>query len=305
MTGMKRIGAFLEIVKALNKEDIWFLNLKGPLLSQRIYNDPIYRFFRDFDILVKPEDVNRTIQILQKNGYQFPEFEWPKDEKKQQIALHFINQIAMVHQQSGVMLEVHWKLFSTEITYPQTIERLFNENLETAEFGGLTMNRLSLEFELFYLVVHGGVHAWFRLKWLVDIHEILHRKTIDWEKFHLIISKSNAQKLVVICNKMLQEYFPDGSQIPGASSASDSLAKVALEQCRKPEGDPEASWANTIRLISYRMKLFPSFRYKVDVSKILTFCKTDLKYDWLPPYKFVYYLFRPFGYFLRGIGILR
>jgi hypothetical protein len=303
--GMQQIGFFLEITNLLRGHGIEFINLKGPLLSEHIYGDPTYRTSRDFDILVEPNQVNQTLQFLKNEGFHYPDFEWPKSKKKQKIVLHFLNQIEMVHEESGVMIEIHWKLFSTRITDQKKLERLIPENIETVEFGGTELNRFSKEFELFYLIVHGGIHAWFRLKWLVDIHEILDRKTFNWEKFHRIISDCNAQKLVPICNVMLLEYFPEGNRIPDATPVPKNLANIALEQCRQPEGDPHITRANTSKLLFYRMNLFPSIQYKADVSKVITFCKTDLKYDWLPPFKPVYYLFRPIGYLLRGFGIMR
>lgn len=303
LLGMRRIASFLKTTKILNKENIWFLNLKGPLLSQRIYGDPTYRAFRDFDILVRTEDVNRTIQLLKSHGYQSPGFEWPNTKKKQEITLHFINQLEMIHPETGVMFEVHWKLFSTRIAKPDTVERLFRENIESVEFGGETLNQLSPEFELFYLIVHGGNHAWFRLKWLMDIHEILGRKEINWKKFNQIISACNAHRLTDICNTMLEQYFPDGKRLPQTKNNSHNLGSFAVEQCKQPEGDPHISRMNTARLTLYRWKLFPHWQHKLDVTKVITFCKTDLKYGWLPPYRFVFYLFRPVGYMLRSVGI--
>lgn len=302
---MHRIGDFLQLAKVLDDENIWFLNLKGPLLSQRIYDDPTYRSFRDFDILVRPEDVNRAIQILQKHGYQSPGFAWPESQKKQKITLHFINQVEMIHPETGVLFEVHWKLFSTKIANPKTVHELIQRNIEPVEFGGQTLNRLSLEFELFYLIVHGGNHAWFRLKWLVDIHEILNRKEIDWERFNRIVSKFNSQRLVDICNALLNEYFPEGKRLQAQKTGDHDLGSFAIEQCRQPEGDPHISRINTARLTLYRWKLFPHRQHKLDVAKVITFCKTDLKYNWLPPYRFVYYLFRPIGYVLRSVGVMK
>lgn len=305
MLGMQQVGSFLEVAKVLKSRGIEFINLKGPLLSQRIYDDPLYRYSRDFDILIKPKQVNKTLQILKEEGFHYPDYEWPESKKKQDIVLHFLNQIEMIHEESGVMIEIHWKLFATRITNQHTLDRLIQENIEKVEFGGVELNRFSKEFELFYLIGHGGIHAWFRLKWLVDIHELLERKTFNWEKFHRIISACNAQKLVPICNVMLLEYFPEGNRIPDATAVPKKLANIALEQCRQPEGDPHISRANTTKLVFYRFKLFPTFQYKTDVSKVITFCKTDLKYDWLPPYKPLYYLFRPIGYALRATGVIQ
>jgi hypothetical protein len=302
---MQRIGNFLEVAKKLQGEGIEFINLKGPLLSQRIYGDPTYRYSRDFDILVEPSQVDQTIGLLQKLGFGFPEFEWPESPGRQQITLHFINQVEMINPQTGVMIEVHWKLFSARIAEPKVIDELLREHTELTEFGGVSLKQLSGAFELFYLVVHGGIHAWFRLKWLVDIHEILTRNRPDMKIFCQIVQQCNAQKLVDICNAVLHEFYPDDPVLPGDDGSSRSLGRIAIEQCKHPSGDPHRTRRNTLKLLIYRARLFPYWRYKVDVSKVMTFCKTDLKYPWLPASKPVYYLFRPVGYLLRLARIIR
>ncbi len=301
---MQRIGSFLEVAKILDEENIWFVNLKGPLLSERIYGDPTYRSFRDFDILVKPKDLNRVLYLLGEHGYAFRKFKWPQSSKRQRIARYFLNQIEMFNSETGITLEIHWKLFSARITEEKTMRRLIRDNVEQVDFGGHELNVFSAEFELFYLVVHGSIHAWFRLKWLVDIHEYLHRITVDWETFNRMVSNTKAQKPVDICNIMLGKYFPDEKRLPMAGTNAGELASIALEQSRQPEGDPHKTRQNTLKLLRYRMKLFPSRRYKMDVMHVITFNKMDLKYKWLPPYKYAYYLFRPFGWLLRGLKIL-
>jgi hypothetical protein len=185
------------------------------------------------------------------------------------------------------------------------IHTLMHEHTETIHFGGVLLRQLSDEFELFYLVVHGGIHAWFRLKWLVDIHEILTRRRPDMEVFQQIVEKCSAQKLVDICNTVLHEYYPDDPVLPGTGGSSHSLGHIAVEQCKHPSGDPHRTRWNTLKLLIYRARLFPYLRYKADVSKVITFCKTDLKYDWLPASKAVYYAFRPFGYVLRLMRIIQ
>lgn len=108
-----------------------------------------------------------------------------------------------------------------------------------------------------------------------------------------------------ICNDVLREYFREGKHLPESKTKNLNLGSFAIEQCKQPEGDPHISRLNTFRLTMYRWKLFPHWQHKLDVTKVITFCKTDLKYGWLPPYRFVYYLFRPIGYLLRGLGVLK
>jgi hypothetical protein len=58
---LNQLSKFLEIADAFIKKDIWFLPLKGPMLSYRIYGDATCRISRDFDFLIKQKDVETTI----------------------------------------------------------------------------------------------------------------------------------------------------------------------------------------------------------------------------------------------------
>jgi hypothetical protein len=49
------LAEFLSITDHLTKEDIWFMPLKGPLLSYRIYEDATCRRYRDFDFWLNPK----------------------------------------------------------------------------------------------------------------------------------------------------------------------------------------------------------------------------------------------------------
>jgi hypothetical protein len=54
-------------------------------------------------------------------------------------------------------------------------------NLSQLSFAGRTFTVLNPELDLLYLVIHGGLHGFFRLKWLVDI-KIFWRKLLLTKK---------------------------------------------------------------------------------------------------------------------------
>lgn len=59
-----------EIVAAFNDEGVRVLVLKGPALGRRVYPDPALRPSRDLDLLVMPDDMVKSREILEDLGYR-------------------------------------------------------------------------------------------------------------------------------------------------------------------------------------------------------------------------------------------
>ena len=65
---LNKLSKFITIVDVFFKHNIWFLPLKGPALSYRIYGDATCRISRDFDFLIRKENLYDVIEILQGLG---------------------------------------------------------------------------------------------------------------------------------------------------------------------------------------------------------------------------------------------
>ena len=77
------------------------------------------------------------------------------------------------------MLEIHWRLDARPSKEPT-----FNELWERKRVSPITSYPVYFlgEEDLFlYLVSHGARHGWFRLRWLLDIDQMV-RKGFDLEK---------------------------------------------------------------------------------------------------------------------------
>lgn len=302
---LNKISLLIELSKRLNEENIWFLVLKGPLLSERIYGDPTTRLWKDFDLLTKPALVGPFVSVLLEMGFQHAKVDWPKSEKRQQMILHFGKNLELYNPTTGISVEVHWKLFDDRLTDYATMWKLIDNNTEETTFSGETFKRLSLEFELLYLIIHGSIHAWFRLKWLVDIKDFLEKQKINEDKFLSLCGKLNAFRFVCIYNYVMNIYFPSVKSLPmNKQTNCKKLGVVALEDIRKEVVHPTYTFSETIRAIRYKMALSPSLRYKLDVLRLVTFGKPDLQFSWIPDHPFFFYLFRPFGLIIRKVGKL-
>lgn len=178
--------------------------------------------------------------------------------------------------------------------------KLIEDHTEETSFSGKTMKRLSIEFELLYLVVHGSIHAWFRLKWLTDIRDLLQSHSMDEGKFLLLTKELNASKFVCIYNYVLTVYFPSSKQLPLYKQTDcKKLSEYALREICKDTVKPKYNFQETVQAIRYKMALSSNIRYKLDVLRLVTFGKPDLQFNWIPDHPLFFYLFRPFGLLIR------
>src|SRR5690554_6031113 len=108
ISSLNLLAEFLSVADYFKSNDIWFLPLKGPLLSYRIYGDVTCRIYRDFDLLVKPEDAPKAISLLCKLGYYHEPYRWSNDQKKRLKILRRVNQLTLYHPDKYHAIEVHW-----------------------------------------------------------------------------------------------------------------------------------------------------------------------------------------------------
>lgn len=260
---LRQVALFLEITTALNNAEIWFVAYKGPLLSYRIYNDATCRRCKDFDFLVQPDEVSKTIDVLCKIGFVPRSFHWPVSKFKEKKLLFFINQYTLDHLSDDISIEIHWSLLKFPAIRQKKMSAIIHENIQQTVFEGQNFNQFTLEFELLHLVIHGGLHTWSRLKWLIDIHEIINRFPVDKKKFEILVKQFDAKRLVGLCNAMLSHYFPGTASLPIDSPAPKWFIKYSLHQIGRTTDTPVylPKDSNTYRW--FHILAFPRWRYRL------------------------------------------
>jgi len=61
-----------KIMPVLNELSAPYAIIKGPALSQTLYNDPNVREYNDLDILISRDSIGKMKEILKRNGFQIP-----------------------------------------------------------------------------------------------------------------------------------------------------------------------------------------------------------------------------------------
>lgn len=205
-SGMYQINHIKQVAKLLeifNKEQIKVVALKG-LIVREFYPYPEQRTMGDADIIVKPEDLDKVIDILKRIGYT-------ASSKK---CTHHIEFEHKYH----LDIEVHWTLgngnFFDSIN---SIEDNIWETCIPLNIGGSNALSLSLEDMTLHLITHMVNHikdAGFGIRQLCDLVVLVEKQghLIDWRLFNKKVKECNIIKFTSvifnICNKLFDMEIP-------------------------------------------------------------------------------------------------
>jgi hypothetical protein len=159
------------------------LFLKGLVVAEQYYDDPGLRSAVDVDLWVEPAGIDAVSQWLIAMGYRA---DWGLQGFNHKQIKHLKrvgHEICFTATKPNLpkLIELHTRIDSpySKFVYHPTQEKKTFSNLN---IGGMNFSVMNHEDQFLYLCVHGTAHAWFRLKWLCDLTQLMHRLTLDWER---------------------------------------------------------------------------------------------------------------------------
>ena len=170
----------------LRKAGIPFIVLKGGSLLGVLYPDFGMRPLNDVDVLVKREDLDRILGLLQGNGWVIPPELSVNYWKERYFHLYIRTDDAI-----SAMFELHWNL-EKKFRHSIELEELWERSVKY-QSEGESLNRLSNEDLILHLLVHLAHHYFSpRLIWVNDIQEMTTRSSLDWDR---ILARAERWKL--------------------------------------------------------------------------------------------------------------
>lgn len=297
---LDKLVKFQQVTGVLQAAGIPFIPMKGFLLSQRIYRDPTYRITGDFDLFVEPDQVSSSVKALIANGFYPLKYDWPLSALREKMLLRIMNQYLLFNDKLNILVEIHWRLFPNHIIEEKTFRRIINENLTEVSMAGQSYRQFNNEFELLYLIIHGGLHAWRRLKWLVDVHEMLNRFPLDEARFLDLTHKLKAGRMVTLCNALLEEYFPGSKRMPCKKKVNTFHLKQSRHYLSREEDQPGGSLLDIWQRARFKITAFPGLRYKLSAFRFSTFTQKEVNENWFPPYPLLVILQRLWNKVFKG-----
>lgn len=296
---LQHVRIFMEVTELLRQNGISFISLKGPLLSNRIYNDPTIRISHDIDLLIDAEMIGRAIQILFNNGYQFStDVFWPETKSHQKIYVNNVHHLSFFNTSTKSCVEIHWVLMYELPVSPQRQKEIISENIKEIEFSGKIFSVLGAEMELIYLIIHGARHEWQRLKWLIDIKDYPLDK-IDIQKFNFLASNFKLYRIIGQVDLLLKQYLNCSFVLNKNFKTPQYMVNVAIKSIES-EFANDTSTEYLIKRLGYLWLLFPGIRYKQYVISSYFLRVSDLS-EIQSSRTIVYYLYRPYSFIKRRI----
>ncbi|MDL4838970.1 nucleotidyltransferase domain-containing protein [Aquibacillus rhizosphaerae] len=188
------------ICRVFNENNIRLLVLKGPVLANFLYGDVSKRTSKDLDILIPINDLEKVEEMLYSLGYHL-------DRNLPMILNNWkkkIHHLSFIHPKKCIQVEVHIRL-SSEMGKVPDFGVLWNRK-QTSDLAGNPIYFLGNEDLFYYLVSHGARHAWFRLRWLVDIDRVI-SKEFDFNYLLETSKKYGAMKINGQTLLLLTEFF--------------------------------------------------------------------------------------------------
>jgi hypothetical protein len=164
-----------QVVAALSAAGIETIPLKGAYLAPVVYGDPAVRASVDFDLLVRPADVEASYHVAARLGYRSSNPTVPLQ------MLHF--HIPPMLKEGWPILEIHHHLAKDDVR-AACMQEIWERDQE-AMVEGIRCRMMAPEDLLLHLCHHCALQHSFTggLRPLVDIAEVIkhHKRTIQWD----------------------------------------------------------------------------------------------------------------------------
>ena len=225
---LKLSGELARLARLFDENRIPWLSIKGPALSVQLYGDVAARQSGDLDILVKEEDLNKAVSLLESIGYH--QINNLKLKQRNSYRKHHKDYLFRNDDQS-TLIELHWKLSHDWLT-PDDITSLLWNNTDKILIAGEQIPIPDKTYHLIYLYEHGIRHTWYRLAWLWDI-ACAEKARFGGKINHLVFSKE-MRYCFITTNNLCRDIFgvESSEQLDNYSKSKikflDRLAKKSL-----------------------------------------------------------------------------
>ncbi len=196
--------------KNLEEHHFPYIAIKGPTLAQTLYGNISMRQFSDIDLLVKEEKLYEISELILSLDYT-PVLPLTLLKRKKFLALD--NDFSFRHNETGALLELHWKLFPIRHKMPLDFTLLYRD-AQPVMLQNREINALSAEHNLLYLSLHGAKHIFERYEWVYDLHMLISKTPeMDLEQIYLQAKSEQIETPFLLGLFLSQTLF--GTVLPG------------------------------------------------------------------------------------------
>jgi hypothetical protein len=239
---LRLAGELLRLMDALSSAGVEALAYKGPALAMRAYGDLSLRSFVDLDLLVRPDDIPRSLAVLADAGYASALRLSPAQER---WFRRVDGDYPLVHPGTDTVVELHARVSSLRFGMPVDTDALMRRS-QTVAVGGGEVRTPGDDDLLLVLFVHGAKHRWKRLEWLAAVAALLRAGRGDVATVLARAAELRARRTALLglhlAHTLLGAPVDDGVKREIAADAEiASLAAEVAERMFGPEGETEGA----------------------------------------------------------------
>lgn len=213
------------LLKAFKNEGIETIVLKGAALTVLYYKDLGLRHMSDFDLMIAPPDVQKSLIILQNHGYILnrPTYTWESfDDGTLFSRLHGIG---FKHRNSKQELDLHWHLLE-ENCDPDDDLNLW-QHIQPININNFSTNTLDATDHLMHICVHGlRWNSLVPIRWVVDAKIIIDQNEIEWKR---LIEEAKKRE-VILPVLYAFNYLLDEFSVPIPEEVLSKLSTLKLNK---------------------------------------------------------------------------
>ena len=198
MLNMVALKETLVVLKVLYENGISVIPLKGTFASDSLLNDLGVYPSGDIDVLVSPEDLSKTKDILSsKYGYSLVDRISESDLLKNHYHLILVKQMT---------LEIHWNLVKRYFKVPAVF---WWETARPMEWNGINAMDLSVENNILYNVFRLFDHCFYPLRFFVLLSAMIekNKNSIDWHLLLCTAESHSMKKFLVFTLIVTQDLY--------------------------------------------------------------------------------------------------
>ncbi len=150
------------VAERFKKASLDWLVMKGPSQARQLYSDPAWRVSSDIDLLVSPSDFGHAVDTLEAARFTLSEPAQLPNGILRWAVLHFARDVTLLPpMKPACRIELHQKplLITGSHAFRLT---------PAAHADGFPAPAIGPDLG-YYLIAHGALCHWARLKWLVDL----------------------------------------------------------------------------------------------------------------------------------------
>jgi hypothetical protein len=293
-------GELERVLGSLNDEGVKAICYKGPLLAIVGYGDLSLRRFVDLDLIIRRQDVERSIAAMVRLGYQPAPL---VSAVQQEFLVRTAHEFAMKRDEGRLLVELHTAAVSEQFASEMNAEAL-SRRAATIHVGKSEALLLSAEDTLLALCVHGSKHLWERLAWVCDVAEwIAAHPALSWTDVMARAEHIGLQRMLLAGLALAGEILD--APLPGAAAAaaaSDPAVARMVAQARQIIFRDPPRPRGMISSFRFNFLARPSWRGRWHyLQHVLTPTAADVGARDVPrALQFVYYAARPFRLFRKG-----